>query len=158
MTLFKNQGVPIVVQWKQIWLVSMRCGFDPWPCSVGRGTSIAVSCGVCRRYSSDPTLLWLWCRPEAVALIRPLAWEHPYATGTALQSKKKKKKKKKKSVIAGNSFSFVAQWVRDLALSPQWLLRLLLWRGFDPWPGNFHMGTAKKKKKSIHSTSFRVEL
>ena len=27
--------------------------------------------------------------------------------------------------------------------------RLQLWRGFDPWPGNFHMpwGLAKKKKK-----------
>ena len=31
--------------------------------------------------------------------------------------------------------------VKDLALS-------LLWRGFSPWPGNFHMGVAEKKKKS----------
>ena len=37
-------------------------------------------------------LLYLWCRPEAVALTQSLAWELPYATGVALKSKKKKKK------------------------------------------------------------------
>ena len=31
-------------------------------------------------------LLWLWCRPRAAALIRPLAWELPYATGMALKN------------------------------------------------------------------------
>ena len=35
--------------------------------------------------------MWLWCRLATVALIRPLAWELPYATGAALKSKKKKK-------------------------------------------------------------------
>ena len=36
-------------------LTSIRgCGFDPWPCSVGRGSSVAVSCGVGRQL-----LLWL---------------------------------------------------------------------------------------------------
>ena len=34
----------------------------------------------------------LWCRQAAVGLIRPLAWELPYATGVALKRKKKKKK------------------------------------------------------------------
>ena len=34
-------------------------------------------------------LLWLWRRPVVVALIRPLAWEPPYAEGMALKSKKK---------------------------------------------------------------------
>ena len=38
---------------------------------------IAMSCGIGRRHSSDLMLLWLWCRPAAVALIRPLAWEPP---------------------------------------------------------------------------------
>ena len=38
-------------------------------------------------------LLWLWCRPVAVALIRPLAWELPYATGAALKSKTKPNQK-----------------------------------------------------------------
>ena len=33
--------------------------------------------------------LWLWCRPAATALVRPLAWEFPYAVGVALKKKKK---------------------------------------------------------------------
>ena len=35
-------------------------------------------------------LLWLWCRPAAVDLVGPLAWEPPYAMGAALKKKKKK--------------------------------------------------------------------
>ena len=35
----------------------------------------------------------LWCRLAAVALILPLAWEPPYATGVAGYKKQKKKKK-----------------------------------------------------------------
>ena len=42
----------------------------------------------------DLALLWLWLRPAAVAPIRPLAWELPFATPAALKKKKKKKKKK----------------------------------------------------------------
>ena len=56
----------------------------------GRKSRIAVTCGVGRRCGSDPALLWLWCRPAAVALIQPLAWELPYAVGSALKRKKKK--------------------------------------------------------------------
>ena len=33
---------------------------------------------------------WLWCRLAAIALIRPLAWEPPYAMSVALKAKKKK--------------------------------------------------------------------
>ena len=44
-------------------------------------------CGVGHRRGSDPTLLWLWCRPAAAALIRPLAWEPLYATGAALKKR-----------------------------------------------------------------------
>ena len=51
--------------------------------------------------SSSPVLLWLWCRPAAIAAIRPLAWEQPYAMGVALKRKREKKKeserKEKKS-------------------------------------------------------------
>ena len=71
-------------------------GLIPWPCSVGWGSGITLSCGVGRRLGSDPALLWLWCRPAAVAPIRPLAWEPPYATGVALKSKKQKNKTKTK--------------------------------------------------------------
>ena len=52
-----------------------------------------MSCGVGCRHGSDPALLWLWCRPVAAALIRPLAREIAYAEGVALKRKKKKKKK-----------------------------------------------------------------
>ena len=54
-----------------------------------------MSCGVGRRRISDPVLLWLWCSPAAVAQI-PLAWEPPYAAGTALKKKQNKTKKQKK--------------------------------------------------------------
>ena len=73
------------------------CGFDHWPCSVGYGSSIAVSCGIGRRCSSDPALLWFWRTPVATAPIQPIAWELPYATGAAqVKAKRQKYKKKKK--------------------------------------------------------------
>ena len=37
-------------------------------------------------------LLWLWYRLAAVAPIQPLAWEPPYAMGTALKRQKQKQK------------------------------------------------------------------
>ena len=39
----------------------------------------------------DPALLWLWCRLAAVAPIRPLAWEPPYAVGAAQEMAKRQK-------------------------------------------------------------------
>ena len=51
-----------------------------------------LSCGVGHRHGSYPTLLWLWCRLVAIAPIRPLAWELPYASGVAQNRQKKKKK------------------------------------------------------------------
>ena len=53
-----------------------------------------MCCGVSRRQASYLTLLWLWCRLAAAALIQPLAWELSYAIGEALKRKRKKKKKK----------------------------------------------------------------
>ena len=53
-----------------------------------------MSYGVGHRCGSDLVLLWLWCRPAAVAPIQPLAWDLPYAAPVALKIKKKKKKKK----------------------------------------------------------------
>jgi len=47
----------------------------------------------------------------------------------------------------------VTQWVKDLALSLLWL-RLLLWRGFSPWLGNFCMEWAKPKKKKKRGVPF----
>ena len=53
------------------------------------GSSIAVSYGVSHKCCLDLALLWLWYRPAAVAPIRPLTWEPPYAAGEALKSRKK---------------------------------------------------------------------
>ena len=55
-----------------------------------------MSCGIGYRCGSD--LVLLWYRLAAVALFIPLAWEPPYATGTALKKKKKRKKEIKKNV------------------------------------------------------------
>ena len=55
-------------------------------------SGVAVSCGVGRRRSLDPALLWLWCRPVAMALIQPLAWEPPYASRAAQEMAKREKK------------------------------------------------------------------
>ena len=41
------------------------------------------------QWVKDP--VWLWCRPAAKTLIRPLVWEPPYAEGAALKRKKDKK-------------------------------------------------------------------
>ena len=60
---------------------------------------LQISC----RLGWDPVLLWLWCRPAAVALILPLAWEAPDATGMAL----KKKKKALSPIIYKNKFKMV---------------------------------------------------
>ena len=77
--------VSVVAQRKWIWLASMRTQI--W--------TLALLSGVGWRLSSDLTLLWLWCRPAAAALIGPLVWEPLCATGAALKRKKEKKKKKK---------------------------------------------------------------
>ena len=76
-----------MAQQKWIQLVSTRMWVNPWHCSMGQGSSIAVSYGVGWRCGKDPMLLWLWWRPAAVAWIWPLAWEFPYAVGAALKSK-----------------------------------------------------------------------
>ena len=55
-------------------------GFPQWV------KGVAMSLGVGCRHGSDSVLLWLWCRPAAIALIQPIAWEPPYATGVALKS------------------------------------------------------------------------
>ena len=52
-----------------------------------------------------PTLLCLWCRLAATALIQPLAWELPYAMDVALKGKKKFTQFE--SIIVKNKFSLI---------------------------------------------------
>ena len=47
-----------------------------------------MSYGVGGRRASDPGLLWLLCRPAALAVIQPLAWEPLCTMGAALKSNK----------------------------------------------------------------------
>ena len=54
--------------------------------------ALPMSYGVGHRCGSDPILLWLWHRLAAIAPIRPLAWEPPYAVGIALEKTKRQKK------------------------------------------------------------------
>ena len=56
-----------------------------------------MNCGVGYRCGSDLAFLWLWYRPAAIAPIRPLAWEPPYAVGAALEKAKTRKIKTKKN-------------------------------------------------------------
>ena len=60
-----------------------------------------MSHGVGYRCGWDPLLPWLWCRLAGVALMGPLAWELPYATGVD--------KKRKSCEYLGLARKF--QWV-----------------------------------------------
>ena len=56
---------------------------------MGQRSSVAAGCITGRRCSLDLTWLWLWFRMAGEALIQPLAWELPYATGMALKKERK---------------------------------------------------------------------
>ena len=85
-------GVP-VTQWKQIQLGAMS--LQVWSLASLSGLRIqrCLELWCSRRQDSDLALLWLWCRPAAVAPIWPLPWEPLYAEGVALKKKKKSKEK-----------------------------------------------------------------
>ena len=70
------------------------------------------------RLGSQILWLWLWLWLAAIAPIRPLAWEPPYAAGAALKRQKIKNKKKKRSKEDAKSRRIpgLAQWVKDPAL------------------------------------------
>ena len=66
------------------------------------------------QWVKDLALLWLWCRLAALAPIRPLDWERPYAAGAAL-----KKRKKEIPWASGHSL-------------PSFALKKIPWSGLHP--------------------------
>ena len=80
-------GVPVVVQWKGIWLVSMRMQIWFLALLSRLGSQHCHELWFSLQMQLRSMLLWLWCR-----LIQPwTTWEFPYAAGLALKSQKKKK-------------------------------------------------------------------
>ena len=75
---------------------------------MGLGSGVAVRYGVGHRRGLALALLWLWRRPAATALTRPLAWEPPYAAGVALKRQKKLLLLKRASSL-NNDFAFLAK-------------------------------------------------
>ena len=104
-----------------------------------------MNCVVGHRCGSDPELLWLWL--AATGPIEPLAWEPPYATSVALESKNKKPKTQRIHLRV----PAMAQWVKNPAAVAQVTVEVQvqspaqhsglkdlmlpqLRLGFSPWP------------------------
>ena len=66
-----------------------------------------MSCGVGCRRGSGLVLLRLWCRLAIAPLIRPLAWELPYAVSVTLKRTKRKKKEKRRIEVLLKSLKFL---------------------------------------------------
>ena len=120
-----------------------------------------MCCGVGRRLGSDPTLLWLWCRPAAVALIQPLAWEVPYAIGGGPRKQKKKKKKKDhRNQFYFTKFPKLYNLVRvTQSICPQYPLDLvLLILLFSAHINYDHYGATKLRKRAILNNQKSIPL
>ena len=64
-----------------------------------RNHEVACSIPGFAQWVKDLVLLWLWRRPAATTLIRPLAWETPYVSKALKKDKRQKAEKKKNPKI-----------------------------------------------------------
>ena len=132
--------------------------------------------GVGHKRGSDWASLWLWCRLAAVAPIRPLAWEPPYAGGASLKRQQLKKKNKREKqlfvdVLVGEEKGIVygdlvTVTVSSVPGSPQQSIGMATFYTLIEVNGHFQRGREdsracrltkeglkkKKKKSSRHGT------
>ena len=59
-------------------------GSIPGPDQQIKDPTLPTSCSIGHRHSLDLALQWVWCKQAALALIRPLVREPPYAAAKAL--------------------------------------------------------------------------
>ena len=88
-------------------------------------------------------MLWLWHRLAAAALIRPLAWETPYAAGVAVTRTKRQKKKRERNALsnvfnelsnAKDNFHFTISFsTLDKTFHFFFLFIFLVFLGPHPW-------------------------
>ena len=99
------------------------------------------SSSVAHRYGLDPAFLWLWCRPSAVALIRPPAWEPPYAVGAALKRQNKQTKKQPTCGLTNSWWSYEKR--------STWTSRMVVW-------GAWQVCSLKIKKRKEKLTQISI--
>ena len=101
-------------------------------------SSVAVSCG---GVGADTALIWCCCDCGIGLQLQLWFTSSPgnFHMPQVCHRKEGRKRLMKRS-------SLVLQRIKDPTLSLQWL-GSLLWHGFDPWPGNFHMLHRQSKKK-----------
>jgi len=107
-----------------------------------------MSCGVGCRRSLDLALLWLWCRPAAVALMGPLAWEPPYAAGAGLKSRRKTKPNQNKKQIRQlcNPTSYLQEGRESSAVPACPLVLTSHFYDFIYWHSSGHYFKSKTRK------------
>ena len=101
-----------------LWLSGLRTQHSV--CEDAERSNIAASSVGCR-YGLDLVLLWLWHGIAAAALIQPLAWELPYATGVA---------QKEKEVLHTQKRRAGAEAKKILMNFYLWLRDIIIWGGF----------------------------